>query len=205
MRYPRSAFAGLVTLAAVVGGPQLQAAEPANSDGGLCLPGAEDISAAGPTAIALSGGGFRAMLFHVGFLWRLNELGILAEADMISSVSGGSILAGIVAVNWQNLDFRRSRSKISFQTTIAEPAIKLGTSSIDTKAILIGGMLPGLSAAQRLESFYATQDFGRIKLANLPEHPRFIFNATNLQTGQVWRFTRSCVGDDLGATPHLAI
>ena len=31
-------------------------------------------------ALCLSGGGYRAMLFHVGAIWRLNELGYLAEA-----------------------------------------------------------------------------------------------------------------------------
>jgi hypothetical protein len=43
--------------------------------------------------LCLSGGGFRAALFHVGALRRLNELGILARIDEISSVSGGSIVA----------------------------------------------------------------------------------------------------------------
>ncbi len=39
-------------------------------------------------ALALSGGGFRAMLFHAGALMRLNELGILSRVARISSVSG---------------------------------------------------------------------------------------------------------------------
>lgn len=43
--------------------------------------------------LALSGGGYRAMLFHVGALWRLNELGELGRLTHISSVSGGSIAA----------------------------------------------------------------------------------------------------------------
>jgi hypothetical protein len=38
--------------------------------------------------ICLSGGGFRAALFHLGALRRLHELGILARATWISSVSG---------------------------------------------------------------------------------------------------------------------
>ena len=45
-------------------------------------------------ALCLSGGGYRAMLFHVGMLWRLNEVGLLSQMDRISSVSGGSIAAG---------------------------------------------------------------------------------------------------------------
>ncbi len=31
--------------------------------------------------LALSGGGFRATLFHLGSLWRLNELGYLPKLD----------------------------------------------------------------------------------------------------------------------------
>lgn len=43
-------------------------------------------------ALCLSGGGFRAALFHLGALRRLNEYGLLGQVDTISSVSGGSIL-----------------------------------------------------------------------------------------------------------------
>jgi len=34
-------------------------------------------------ALCLSGGGYRAMIFHVGAIWRLNELGYLAKLDRI--------------------------------------------------------------------------------------------------------------------------
>ncbi len=43
--------------------------------------------------LALSGGGFRATLFHLGVLTRLAELDLLRHVAVISSVSGGSILA----------------------------------------------------------------------------------------------------------------
>src|SRR3954447_19233634 len=59
--------------------------------------------ATGKTGLALSGGGYRAMLFHVGALWRLNELGWLSKIDRISSVSGGSIAAGRLAAHWDDL------------------------------------------------------------------------------------------------------
>ena len=55
--------------------------------------------------LCLSGGGYRAMLFHVGALWRLNELGWLARLSFVSSVSGGSITAGVLAAKWQALAF----------------------------------------------------------------------------------------------------
>jgi NTE family protein len=52
------------------------------------------------TGLALSGGGFRATLFHCGALWRLNELGLLPKLARVSSVSGGSITAGQLGLKW---------------------------------------------------------------------------------------------------------
>jgi Patatin-like phospholipase len=56
-------------------------------------------------AICLSGGGYRAMLFHVGALRRLNEFGLLSVIDRVSSVSGGSITAAAAARAWPSLNF----------------------------------------------------------------------------------------------------
>lgn len=43
--------------------------------------------------LALSGGGFRASIFHLGVIRRLEELGIMEHVRIVSSVSGGSIVA----------------------------------------------------------------------------------------------------------------
>lgn len=48
----------------------------------------------GKIGLGLSGGGFRASFYHLGVMARLAELDILRHVDIISSVSGGSILAG---------------------------------------------------------------------------------------------------------------
>ena len=48
--------------------------------------------------LCLSGGGYRAMVYHVGAIIRLHELGLLSRIDRISSVSGGSITAGVLAL-----------------------------------------------------------------------------------------------------------
>ncbi|BCH23245.1 hypothetical protein MesoLjLb_30300 [Mesorhizobium sp. L-8-3] len=55
-----------------------------------------------PFGLALSGGGFRAAAFHLGVLRRLREVGLLAQVDMMSTVSGGSI-TGAYWVYWQAL------------------------------------------------------------------------------------------------------
>lgn len=46
----------------------------------------------GKVGLALSGGGFRASLFHIGVLARLAELDMLRHVEVLSCVSGGSIL-----------------------------------------------------------------------------------------------------------------
>ncbi|MFP5247011.1 MAG: patatin-like phospholipase family protein, partial [Thermoanaerobaculia bacterium] len=51
-------------------------------------------------ALALSGGGFRATLFHLGVLRYLRAANVLQSVKHIAAVSGGSILAGHVALHW---------------------------------------------------------------------------------------------------------
>ena len=46
----------------------------------------------GKVGLALSGGGFRASLFHIGILARLAECRVLRRVEVLSCVSGGSIL-----------------------------------------------------------------------------------------------------------------
>jgi NTE family protein len=45
--------------------------------------------------LALSGGGFRTALFHIGTLLRMAELGVLKHVQVISTVSGGSIVGAV--------------------------------------------------------------------------------------------------------------
>jgi integrative and conjugative element protein (TIGR02256 family) len=47
--------------------------------------------------LALSGGGSRAMAFHLGCLRALHERGVLDRVRVISAVSGGSVIAGMYA------------------------------------------------------------------------------------------------------------
>lgn len=54
--------------------------------------------------VALSGGGYRAAAYHIGTLRALDKLGILKDVDVISSVSGGSILAAYYALHKDNYE-----------------------------------------------------------------------------------------------------
>jgi predicted acylesterase/phospholipase RssA len=57
----------------------------------------------GKVGLALSGGGFRASLFHIGVLARLAELDALRHIEVISCVSGGSIVGAQYYLDLQHL------------------------------------------------------------------------------------------------------
>jgi predicted acylesterase/phospholipase RssA len=68
-----------------------------NAAGALTRP------AGGKVGLALSGGGFRASLFHIGVLARLAECGILRRIEVLSCVSGGSILGAFYYLKLREL------------------------------------------------------------------------------------------------------
>ena len=47
-------------------------------------------------ALALSGGGVRAAVFHCGVLQRLALDGLLESTTFVSTVSGGSLVVGLI-------------------------------------------------------------------------------------------------------------
>jgi predicted acylesterase/phospholipase RssA len=51
--------------------------------------------------LALSGGGLRATLFHLGVVRFLRDAGLLRDVTHVVSVSGGSILGAHLALNWE--------------------------------------------------------------------------------------------------------
>jgi NTE family protein len=145
-------------------------------------------------ALCLSGGGYRAMLFHVGALWRLSQLGWLPKLNRISSVSGGSITAGLLGLKWNALDFDANGVARAFEKELVAPIRKLGGKTIDEGAILGGIFLPG-SVADKVIDAYRKYLFGDATLQDLPDEPRFVINATNVQSGALWRFSKPYMRD----------
>jgi predicted acylesterase/phospholipase RssA len=88
----------LAALARLQDDRQLQGEEFANTPAWAALEKAFGADAVPRTAfvgkigLALSGGGFRASLYHLGVLARLAELDVLRNVEVLSCVSGGSIL-----------------------------------------------------------------------------------------------------------------
>lgn len=145
----------------------------------------------GGIGLCLSGGGYRAMLFHAGALWRLAETGQLARVTRIASVSGGSIAAGVLALAWPSLGAGDGEA---FEKGVVRPLRRLASTTVQTRAILGGLFLPG-PVSQRVAQAYARVLFGDSDLQALPDAPRFVFNATNLETGTLFRFSKPYARD----------
>jgi predicted acylesterase/phospholipase RssA len=62
--------------------------------------------------LSLAGGGFRASLFHIGVLLRLAEMDVLRYVEVLSTVSGGSIVGALYALMLkQGLDAKSNLSR----------------------------------------------------------------------------------------------
>jgi NTE family protein len=140
-------------------------------------------------AICVSGGGYRAMLFHLGAFLRLYELGLLHSASRISSVSGGSITSAKLALEWNKLKTRQD-----FFDHVVRPIRRVAGITIDIPAIAAGLVLPG-RVADYVALAYQALLFGRATLQDLPAKPEFVINATNVETGTLWRFSRALMAD----------
>ncbi len=139
--------------------------------------------------LALSGGGYRAMLFHAGAIIRLHEVGLLQQLTRISSVSGGSITAAKLAIEWPKITDRAA-----LMTHLIEPLRDMARTSIDVSSVLMGTLITG-NVGRQIASAYAHHLFGDATLQDLPDAPVFIFNATNVETGSLWRFSKKRARD----------
>lgn len=145
-------------------------------------------------ALCLSGGGYRAMLFHVGALLRLNEFGSIGKIARLSSVSGGSITAGVLALNWKQFSFDASGTITNFDQSFVQPIRRLASKTIDVPAIF-GGVFSSASISDKVADEYRRVLFGAATLQDLPDSPRFVFNATNVQSKSLFRFSKPYVWD----------
>ena len=145
-------------------------------------------------ALCLSGGGYRAALFHLGALRRLNELGVLSRVDTISSVSGGSVMAATVAAHlirepaaWGT----PGGAVAGFDEGIAEPMRTLSEKDIRTRAIL-ERLKPWrwLDQNAQVDVLVSELESSGIRgtLADLPVRPRFVLCATDLVLRDQWIF-----------------
>src|SRR5262245_1258989 len=146
-------------------------------------------------AVCVSGGGYRAMLFHLGAFWYLSDAGILGGAARISSVSGGSITAGMLGLRWSAIAFGASGYQQRFRAELVEPIRTMASITIDVPSVLLGALLPGTTISDQIVKRYDKTLYQGATLQQLPEAPRFVINATNVQSGVLFRFSKPYIRD----------
>jgi predicted acylesterase/phospholipase RssA len=149
------------------------------------------------TGLALSGGGFRATLYHLGVIRYLRDAGALEHVTDIAAVSGGSILAAHLVLNWD----RYTGDDASFDEAAAEifrfvqfdlrnhivRRLPL-TYPVRLAGKLVGSDTEGLSPNALLEEYYREFLYGDRRLFELPERPNLYILTTNVSDGTLAGF-----------------
>lgn len=171
--------------------------------------------------LALSGGGFRAAAFHLGTLNKLNELGILPLVNVISTISGGSIAGAYYGLEWNNYgEFSKGLYEKLSSVNVIQDVLMSGrflivnlvlvilvvTSAMFSKVMFILLLVLLVIVAWKwqyrlmpiseiIEASYRRNFFGTATLTDLADAPLIAINATNLQTGRLFTFSRNKMGD----------
>jgi predicted acylesterase/phospholipase RssA len=149
--------------------------------------------------LALSGGGHRAALYHLGLVRFLRDAGILSQVTHIASVSGGSIFGAHLALNWD----RYNSSTNEFDAAASEllDYIRLDVRNRIVRRFplcyllrwprwLLGLSNRKLTLTGLLEYHYGKYLLGDTSLFQLPERPDLHILATNLSEGCLCSFNR---------------
>jgi NTE family protein len=154
-------------------------------------------------AVTFSGGGFRATFAALGVVRYLADAGVLGRVRYASSVSGGSVANGMLAVAWPRLR-QQGFSATAVERAVIEPlAARVTHGSLKNK--LLRNVWRAVGSKNRTDVLaWAFDDwfFGKRELAELDPECRWIFNAANLTTGVRFAFERDVLGDYVtGLTP----
>lgn len=151
----------------------------------------------GERALWLAGDGYRAALFHLGALTRLNELGLLAQVRTVGAVSGGSIVAALLAtkVPWPLHGAYRD-----WPEQVAEPLRAIARRNVRARAIFRRPS-PGAAAEAALEERYARE----LMVAMGGESswgPNFVFGASGLTLSGLAAGWEECVEWEIEGAAH---
>ncbi|WP_031552610.1 patatin-like phospholipase family protein [Parvularcula oceani] len=148
-------------------------------------------------ALALSGGGYRATLFHLGALRRLNELGLLARTERITAVSGGALLLGYLTSRLPEvLDRSGGVPPSEWESRVSAPVHRFCKNDLRTVQTLLNFLAFGLIGRNRRLDYNIrrlSELFDDLTMGSLyPERtdadlPELYFLSTDALFGQAFR------------------
>jgi len=144
--------------------------------------------------LALSGGGIRAVIFHLGALHYFAEVGIFSRIKSISTVSGASIALGLLFAVNEN----KWPTKDKF-IHIVQPKIRqlILDNNIQAAALRRLPFSPKFwrHRVELLAKMLEVKWNVRGNLQDLPHHPFWEINCTTFETGNNFRIRRDYMGD----------
>jgi predicted acylesterase/phospholipase RssA len=149
--------------------------------------------------LALSGGGFRAALYHLGLIRYFRDSGALEHVQDIAAVSGGSIVAAHLVLNWDRYTgddaaFDEAASEVIrfVQFDLRNHIVRRLplTFPVRLAGRLIGSDVAELSPNAILERYYREFLYGDRRLFELPERPGLHILTTNVSDGTLAAFNR---------------
>jgi hypothetical protein len=147
----------------------------------------------GEKALWLAGPGFRAALFHLGALTRLNELGMLAQTGAVGAVAGGSIVAAFLATR---LPWPLQGAYRDWPERVAEPLREVARHDARARSLLFRRRL-GAGGDGVPEERYAralTAELG----GEAEWGPRLVFGASGLTLSGLAAGWEECLEWSLG-------
>lgn len=149
--------------------------------------------------LALSGGGFRATLYHLGVVRFLRDAGALQNVTDIASVSGGSILAAHLVLNWDRYNgndesFARAAAEIVrfVRFDLRNHIVRRLPMQFPLRLLAKLHVFESRKATPNaiLEEYYKRFLYGDRCLYELPEQPMLHILATSVSTGALSAFNR---------------
>ncbi len=150
--------------------------------------------------LALSGGGFRATLYHLGVIRYLRDAGTLKSISQITSVSGGSILAAHLLLNWDrycgtDAEFELAADEI-IQFTKMDVRNRIvrrfpfSSTANSIRRIFRRNTKRQSTRPGLLEKHYEQFLYGDTGLCQLPAKPHLHMLSTNLSEGCLCSFDK---------------
>lgn len=164
--------------------------------------------------LALSGGGARAMAFHLGCLRALDDLGVLRQIAVLSTISGGSVIGAYYAYTPEKsfaefeADMRRFLRQ-GFQREIVLELMKpwnlvrcLGSAVATTADGIVsrlGGREPRVmrypSRSDLFHGILGRAGFSHLRMSSpRRQNLEVVIGACELRTGTAFRFSNSTAG-----------
>ena len=147
-------------------------------------------------ALALSGGGIRAMLFHLGVIRYLAENRALESVTRISTVSGGSLLLGLILHKcdylWPSSEKFLSTVYPTLRKDLCSKSLQWGAA----RQLLCPTNWRYLLSRSNLLAKALQNEWGvTADLSALGKVPEWSINGTTAETGKRFRFKRDSLGD----------